>query len=75
MPEPKLKPCPFCAGTALRLDDSDEVFRHVSCFDCGACGPSAGTECEDAEFGRDYGAAARRDAIEAWNDRRPTPPR
>ena len=66
-----LKPCPFCGGISLRIDDSDEVFRYVVCFDCSAQGPSTGTEDDDSEFGSDYAAAAERDAIEAWNSRSP----
>lgn len=62
-----IKPCPFCGDTNVDVQDGyDEVFRHVECF-CGARGPTCGTEEHDEEFGDNYAAAARRDAIEAWN--------
>ena len=64
--ERTLLPCPFCGSTAVEVRASDEVFHHVEC-DCGAQGPTRGTEDDDEEFGRDYAAAAKRDAISAWN--------
>lgn len=67
IPAEAMKPCPFCGDPDPYVERSDEIFRHVACRGCGALGPVAGTEDEDEEFGHDYVAAAKRDAIAGWN--------
>ena len=51
----KLKPCPFCGGTASVVKNSNTWYR-VVCDDC------------PCEVGR-YWFGKRNDAIEAWNRR------
>lgn len=62
----KILCCPFCGDADVQVCRLDEVFHAVEC-PCGARGPVRGTEDYDEEFGDDYAAAARRDAIASWN--------
>lgn len=56
MTEPKLKPCPFCGGTAtiFMTDGEYSDACYICCDDCGCGIPLHNTE---------------RDAIERWNRR------
>ncbi len=51
----KLKPCPFCGGTAAAYGHASAAY-----IECDSCG---------ARIGSYVGYNSRQDAIEAWNQR------
>ena len=83
MPEMKLKPCPFCGGTKLKIDKKSKLihYRHVSnctfSVRCSCCHARGGTVSGEVRSGvgepvsnklTDYETLKFR-AIEAWNRR------
>ena len=74
MPEPKLKPCPFCGSTKLKID-SKRTFnynkRHCSvtvrCMKCHARSPVVGINLEKNQHNERELCESQ--VTEAWNKR------
>lgn len=75
MTETKLKPCPFCGGTKLKID-SKRTFRHggkkhcsvtVRCMQCHARSPVVGILMDNMKY--DEREICEKEVAEAWNRR------
>lgn len=73
--DPSLKPCPFCGGSAIVVDNTHTPFYSARCEDCGCEGPTAHPDGYDGGHIRSRIKAraaheeAFRRAIVHWNRR------
>lgn len=61
----KLKPCPFCGGSAILIEGEKNIFYpkgsiYIMCYDC---------DVRTDDYETDYIGTAYDKAISAWNSR------
>lgn len=75
MSDTKLKPCPFCGGTKLKID-SKRTFRHggkkhcsvtVRCMRCHARSPVVGIMMPKCQYNEQE--ICEKEVTDAWNRR------
>lgn len=67
MSDPENKPCPFCFGTDLDINEDEGGDVSVYCEECQAEGPATRVGCRDDEEDIDLES----EAWELWNNRNP----
>lgn len=69
----ELKPCPFCGGENILVENTHTPSYRARCDECGAEGPEEAAYCNrpapTRKIGEDLHRRAFKAAVEAWNFR------